>query len=210
MLGAFYAGLEAAARVLVISLAADEAGWRMAARARPGRPALRLRGLWSDSPCAGWADWISPPPPPGDPDHVIFRHTLAAIVALQATHHDGLVLGRTVLFRSSCPEALLALQHGDFRRPAVQDAAMLFGAGCLDLGLPPPLFVPCPLPGAGPGPGPSPGLAAADVDWNASSPALCTCSSRAGTSLCAALSAGGFTKFQAGLSRMAFNTAPLA
>ena len=39
-LGASYAGRESAARVLVISLAADDAGWRMAVRP----PALRLGG----------------------------------------------------------------------------------------------------------------------------------------------------------------------
>ena len=137
-LGAFYAGLEGAARVLVISPAVDEAGWRMAARTRPGPPALRLGGLWSDSLHACWADWMAPQPPPGDPARDIFFHALAAVITPQAAHHGGgLVLGLTILIRSTCFEALHALQHGDFRRPAVQDAAMLLGPGCLDLGLPP-------------------------------------------------------------------------
>jgi hypothetical protein len=47
MLGAFYAGRALAAQVLVISLDADEGGWRMAARLRPGTSALRLGRPWS-------------------------------------------------------------------------------------------------------------------------------------------------------------------
>ena len=80
---------------------------------------------------------MAPLPPPGDPGLDVVYHALAAVAAARAAHQEGLLQGRTVLFRSPCPEALNCLQHGDFLRPAVQDAAMLLGAACLDLGLAP-------------------------------------------------------------------------
>ena len=170
MLGAFYAGRALAAQVLVISLSADDAGWRMAARLRPGTPVLRLGRPWPETLEGCWADWMAPLPPPGDPGLGIVRHALAAVAALRAAHQGGLVQGRSILFRGPCPEALRGLQLGDFRRPAVQDVAMLLGAACLDLGLSPPLFVPRVLPGVGAAPGPD--RAQPDIDWDASAPAL--------------------------------------
>jgi hypothetical protein len=170
MLGAFYAGRTLAAQVLVISLFADDAGWRMAARLQPGAPALRLGRPWQETLEGCWASWMAPLPPPGDPGLDVVRHALAAVAALRAAHLGGLVQGRSILFRGPCPEALRGLQHGDFRRPAVQDAAMLLGAACLELGLPPPLFVPRVLPGAGSASGPD--RDPPDVDWDASSPLL--------------------------------------
>jgi hypothetical protein len=170
MLGAFYAGRTLAAQVLVISLDADEGGWRMSARPRPGTPALRLGRPWPETLAGCWADWMAPLPPPGDPGLGVVHHALAAVAAVRAAHQEGLLQGRTVLFRSPCPEALNGLQHGEFRRPAVQDAAMLLGAACLDLGLAPPLFVPRVLPGAPSVPGTD--RAPPDIDWDASLPLL--------------------------------------
>ena len=45
-----------AAQVLVISLDTDEGSWRMAARLRPGTPALRLGRPWPET-AAGRAGW---------------------------------------------------------------------------------------------------------------------------------------------------------
>jgi hypothetical protein len=113
---------------------------------------------------------MAPLPPSGDPALGVVHHALAAVAAVRAAHQEGLLPGCTILFRSPCPEALNGLQHGDFRRPAVQDAALLLGAACLDLGLPPPLFVPRVLPQA---PGvQGPDRASPDIDWDASSPLL--------------------------------------
>ena len=167
-LGAFYAGRASAGLVVVISLDADPAGWRMALRARPGHPLARVRATWASTLPGCWASWMAPLPPSGDPDLAVTLHALSAVAALRAAHHLGLVQGRTVLFRGPCPAALVCLARGDPARPAAQDAALLLGAACLDLGLPPPLFVPRPV--AAP-PALAPG-AAADSDWDASSPDL--------------------------------------
>ena len=115
---------------------------------------------------------MAPLPTAGDSGLGVVYHALAAVAAVQAAQQAGLVLGRTILFRSPCHEALTGLQHGDFRRPAAQDAAMLLGAACLDLGLAPPLFVPRIVPGVPPAPGSV--LAQPEVDWDASSPSLRT------------------------------------
>ncbi len=50
MLDTFYASREITAQVLVISLSADEDGWRMAARSRPGPPVLWLGGMDANQP----------------------------------------------------------------------------------------------------------------------------------------------------------------
>jgi hypothetical protein len=114
---------------------------------------------------------MAPLPPPCNPGLGVVYHALAAVAAVRAAHQEGLLQGSTALFSCPCPEALNGLQHGDFRRPAVQDATMLLGAACLDLGLAPPLFVPCVLPGAPSAPAPGPDSTPPDIDW-ASSPLL--------------------------------------
>ncbi len=90
MLGAFYAGRTLAAQVLVISLDADEGGWRMSARLRPGPPALRLGRPWPETLARCWTDWMAPLPPPGDPGLGVVYHALAAVAAVGAAHQEGL------------------------------------------------------------------------------------------------------------------------
>jgi hypothetical protein len=177
MLGAFCAGLDLAAQVLVILVSADATGWRMAARSRQGPPATRLVCPWLETLPGCWADWMAPFPAPGvvgwrsgaqDPSPRLGRRRGCAggapgRAALGAHH-----LVPQPLLRGS--PRLSALQHGDFRRPAVQDAALLLGAACLDLGLLAPHFLPRAAhraPAA-----PDSYSVAPDVDWDASSPAL--------------------------------------
>jgi hypothetical protein len=143
MLGAFYAGRPLATRVTVLCLHVDLMGWRMAARLAPGPPALRAGGSWANTLPRCHAPWMTPLPS-ADSDLLVVLHSFAATAALAAARDAGLVQGRVLLVRGPCAEALDGLRRGDFRRPAAQDGALLFGAACLDLGLDPPHFVPLP------------------------------------------------------------------
>ena len=165
-LGAFYARRASAKDLAVISLDAGEAGWAMALRLQPGEPAARMSGPWGPALAGCRAEWMAPLPPAGHPDRTVALHALSAVVALHAAHSRGLVKGRSVLFRGPSATAFLGLAKGDPGRPAVQDAAMLLGAACLDLALSTPLFVPR----AGPVADRSP--RDLDIDWDQSSPAL--------------------------------------
>jgi hypothetical protein len=167
MLGAFYAGRSLAVRILVISLDVDLLGWRMAARLAPGQPALRVSRSWADTLPWCHSSWMAPLPASGDPDLLVALHSFAASAALSAAQDAGLVQGRALLFRSPCTESLHGLRCGDFKRPAAQDGALLFGAACLDLGLDPPFFVPRP---ATPGtPAAEPAQHSPDLQWDTSS-----------------------------------------
>jgi hypothetical protein len=115
---------------------------------------------------------MAPLPSPGDSDRAVTLHALSAVAALREAHRQptpgppGLVQGRTVLFRGPCSAALDCLSRGDPARPAAQNAALLLGAACLNLGLVPPLFVPRSVPRVR--------LSAAtpDIDWDCSTPEL--------------------------------------
>jgi hypothetical protein len=146
LFGAFSSGRASASCSVVISLAADQAGWRMALRSSPHATPVRASGQWSTMLLACRAPWMAPLPPGDSPDYTIALHAFAAVAALLAAQGPLLPAGTTIIFRSSCAEALSSLCHGDFRRPAVQDAALLLGAACLDLRLSFPVFLPFPPP----------------------------------------------------------------
>jgi hypothetical protein len=165
--GAFLARRKGPRRIIVISLNAGTSGWRMALRFEPGSAAISGGQSWVETCAAAQAEWMAPLPLVGSPDRLIYYHALAASAALRLAAQHTAVAGTNIIFRSPCREALLALRNGDYRRPAVQDAALLLGAACLDLELPTPLF----LPSSGLLRGPA-RLGSAEPDWDTSSSLL--------------------------------------
>ena len=145
LFGAFLFSQASASSVIVISLATDQAGWRMALRSGPFAAPFRAGGSWSAMLSVCRAPWMAPLPHPDSPDYAVALHAFAAVAALLAAQGSRLLAGSTIIFRSCCSVALDSLRHGDFRRPAVQDAALLLGAACLDLHLSVPAFLPFPL-----------------------------------------------------------------
>ena len=128
---------------LVFLTSASTAGWGAAIRSSTHGPPLVVSGGWGVTRGLLDAPWMAgfTPSASGCPASTDHRLALAILLALHASAPLARLHDRPVIFRSASPAAISAFQRGAGDDPVLQDIVMLFTSACLDLRLPPPLFL---------------------------------------------------------------------
>ena len=128
---------------LVFLTSATPTGWGAAIRSSTHGPPLVVSGGWDATRGLLDAPWMAGFTPSasgclGSTDHQL---ALAILLALHASTPLVRLHDRPVIFRSASPVAISAFQRGAGDAPVLQDIVMLSTSACLDLRLPPPLFL---------------------------------------------------------------------
>ena len=142
--GAFLAGEEREARILVITFDASVHGWAAVLRTSPVEPGVVVVGGYRTAVDLLGAAFISPAALPDCPAAQIYREALAGFLATQAASKRYPLADYTVLIRNDCRGAIAALRKGSFRSPALQNIALLHNRLFMDVGADPPLYLHAP------------------------------------------------------------------
>ena len=139
--GAFLAGEERDARILVITFDASVHGWAAVLRTAPHEPGIEVVGGFRTAVDLLGSAFISPAALPDCPAAQVYREALAGWLATQAASQLFSLADHTVLIRSDCVGAISALRKGSYRSPALQNIALLHNHMFMDVGAAPPLYL---------------------------------------------------------------------
>mmetsp|Transcript_41415 Transcript_41415/g.86539 ORF Transcript_41415/g.86539 Transcript_41415/m.86539 type:complete len:453 (-) Transcript_41415:58-1416(-) len=142
--GAFLAGEERDACILVITFDASVHGWAAVLRTSPEEHGVVIVGGYRTAVDLLGAAFISPAALPDCPAAQVYREALAGFLATQAASKLYPLADHTVLIRSDCLGAIAALRKGSFRSPALQNIALLHNRLFMDVGADPPLYLHAP------------------------------------------------------------------
>ncbi len=139
--GAFLAGEEHDARILIITFDASLYGWAAVLRTSPHEAGIEVMGGFRTAVDLLGSAFISTAALPDCPAAQVYRETLAGWQATQSAGKLFSLANHTFLIRSDCVGAIAALRKGSYRSPALQNVELLHNRMFMDVGAAPPLYL---------------------------------------------------------------------